>query len=209
MLASQIASRVFAEIRAAAGEDATKRYLDNIYVGFDDARGGFADAAAGAERFPKGSRTRATGQALWPRVPAPPKRRVRAREWAAEARPRRRQRDGGRLDGRERQRFTGRRPAQRERGCERTDDGAKKLAVGAQSADAGAASLADGATSLAAGALGGRHRRQEGAGRSWRAQVGRAPARLGDGPAERGGRHARRLGRDARERRGAAARWCR
>ena len=38
----------------AAGEDATKRYLDNIYVGFDDARGGFADAAAGARSLAEG-----------------------------------------------------------------------------------------------------------------------------------------------------------
>ncbi len=54
MLASQIASRVFGEIRAAASEDATRRYLDSIYVGFADARGGFDDAAAGARTLAEG-----------------------------------------------------------------------------------------------------------------------------------------------------------
>ncbi len=54
MLASQIASRVFGEIRAAAGESASKRYLENIYVGFADARGGLTDAAAGADSLADG-----------------------------------------------------------------------------------------------------------------------------------------------------------
>ena len=54
MLASMIAERAFAEVRAAAGEGASKRYLDKIFVGFSDAHGGFTDAAAGAKDLAAG-----------------------------------------------------------------------------------------------------------------------------------------------------------
>ncbi len=49
MLASQIMSRVFAEVRAAASESASSKYLDKMFVGFADAHDGLTDAALGAE----------------------------------------------------------------------------------------------------------------------------------------------------------------
>lgn len=54
MLASQIGGRVFTEIRAAASASASHGYLEKIFVGFDDARGGLVDAAAGADTLAEG-----------------------------------------------------------------------------------------------------------------------------------------------------------
>ncbi len=54
MIASMIAERAFAEVRAAAGESASRGYLDKIFVGFSDAHGGFTDAALGAEDLASG-----------------------------------------------------------------------------------------------------------------------------------------------------------
>ncbi|MEI7815177.1 MAG: YhgE/Pip domain-containing protein [Coriobacteriia bacterium] len=54
MIASMIAERAFAEVRAAAGESASQGYLDKIFVGFSDAHGGFTDAALGAKDLASG-----------------------------------------------------------------------------------------------------------------------------------------------------------
>jgi putative membrane protein len=48
MLASQIMSRVFAEVRSAAAASASKRYIDKMFVGFSDAHDGLVDASLGA-----------------------------------------------------------------------------------------------------------------------------------------------------------------
>ena len=54
LLATQIGGRVFTEVRAAAGASASRGYLDKMFVGFSDARGGIIDAAAGANTLADG-----------------------------------------------------------------------------------------------------------------------------------------------------------
>jgi putative membrane protein len=54
MLASQIMSRVFAEVRSAAAASTSKRYLDKMFVGFSDAHDGLIDAALGARDLREG-----------------------------------------------------------------------------------------------------------------------------------------------------------
>lgn len=61
LLAGQIGGRVFTEVRAAAGASASRTYLDKIFVGFKDARGGLVDAAAGADTLAEGLATARTG----------------------------------------------------------------------------------------------------------------------------------------------------
>jgi len=54
MLATQIMSRVFAEVRAGAAEGASKGYIDNMFLGFSDAHKGLVDAALGAKDLGSG-----------------------------------------------------------------------------------------------------------------------------------------------------------
>lgn len=54
LLATQIGGRVFTEVRAAVSATAARTYLDNVYVGFSDARGGLVDAAAGSRDLAAG-----------------------------------------------------------------------------------------------------------------------------------------------------------
>lgn len=61
MLASQIMSRVFAEVRAGAAESASKRYIDKMFVGFSDAHGGLTEAALGARDLRDGLATARDG----------------------------------------------------------------------------------------------------------------------------------------------------
>jgi putative membrane protein len=57
MLASQIMSRVFGEVRAAASSSASEKYLDKMFIGFSDAHKGLTDAAAGAKDLGTGLAT--------------------------------------------------------------------------------------------------------------------------------------------------------
>lgn len=61
MIASMVAERAFAEVRSAAAQSASKRYLDKIFVGFSDAHGGFTDAAVGAKDLASGLSEARTG----------------------------------------------------------------------------------------------------------------------------------------------------
>ncbi|PKQ16583.1 MAG: hypothetical protein CVT67_04080 [Actinobacteria bacterium HGW-Actinobacteria-7] len=54
MLAAQIGSKAFSEVRFAAAKSASKSYFDNVFIGFEDAREGLADAASGAEDLASG-----------------------------------------------------------------------------------------------------------------------------------------------------------
>ena len=152
MLASQIASRIFAEIRAAAGQDASKRYLDNIYVGFADARDGFLDAAAGADTLAEGlvgardgARTLAGGTTTahdGALTLADGLAKLRAGATEADSGASRLARGNSRL-------ASGLRRASA--GATGMASGAKRLAGGARETDAGAARLAGGTASLAEG----------------------------------------------------------
>jgi putative membrane protein len=68
MLAAQIMSRVFAEVRAGAAASASKRYIDKMFIGFGDTHDGLIDASLGArdlrdgvEQARDGARELATG----------------------------------------------------------------------------------------------------------------------------------------------------
>lgn len=54
LLASQIGSTVFSEVRAAAAANASEAYMDSIFIGFSDMNGSLSEAALGANDLASG-----------------------------------------------------------------------------------------------------------------------------------------------------------
>ena len=125
MLATQIGGRVFTEVRAAAAASASRSYLDKIFVGFGDARGGLVDAAAGADDLASGLAEARDGSAA-----------LAAGERTAAA-------GASALAGG---------LAKLDDGAQAADGGARKVASGTESLSVGLGSARQGAAQVAAGA---------------------------------------------------------
>lgn len=131
LLASQIGSRVFLELRAALNQSTTKAYLDRILIGISDERIGLVHAAQGAARLTAALRRATTGS------------RTLADGLGSAA-------DGaGSLRGGLETLTNG--AVKLETGAASAASGARRLARGAGAAEAGAAELASGSRALAGG----------------------------------------------------------